>query len=520
MEYSTHIVCTLLPLLLDKADVDKALAAAPVPPVPSVPSLDQKMGDIVQVLAEKVGKVNREFLGQPVNPERTFDFEHQVDDLLREAGRQIVQAVCNHAEPPVESLPKHVLFEASLYTRLNRKTPQSVGTFFGQIRLWRAGYRPSDKSGDATIFPLAMALGLIEGATPALAERAAGLMSDTGMTQQTVLKRLKQDHGVGWGVKKLRQVTAFVSAEMAEQRQEVQVEKLLELLQQATDSRGRHKPVLSVGRDGITLGMRCQGGSVHEVATCGTVTVLDRRGRRLGTVYLAYVPEFGQSTMSRQLTQLVREVLERWEGTLPHLSYVTDSGDNETTYYDKVLSRMTHPRTGEKLAWQRVADYYHVSERLWTMAELLFGKGRKATAWVRKMQKWLLKPSGVYRVLHSAAALKQQQELGGKKLKEFGKAYRYLRDRMPYMNYADYRRLGIPLGSGVTEAGCKTVYTQRLKLSGMRWQKAGAQRILQLRVLRLSGVWDEAYLRVLRGMKQPKVRGQGAKPNPMARTAA
>ena len=513
MEYSTHIVCTLLPLLIDKAAADRILAAS------SVPSLDQKMGDIVQALAEKADEVNREFLGQPVDPERTFDFEHQIDELLREAGRQIVQAVYNHVEPAAELLPKHVQFEASLYTRLNRKTPQNAWSLFGQIRLQRVGYRPSDKSGDTTLFPLAMALGLIHGATPALAERAAGLMADTGMTQKTVLKRLKLDHGVGWGVKKLRQVTAFVSAEMAEQRQEVQVEKLLELLQQATDSRGRHKPVLSVGRDGITLGLRCQGGSVHEVATCGTVTVLDRRGRRLGTVYLAYVPEFGQGTMSRQLTQLVREVLKRWEGTLPHLSYVTDSGDNETTYYDKVLAKMKHPRTGEKLEWQRVADYYHVSERLWTMAELLFGKGQKATTWVRKMQKWLLKPSGVYRVLHSAAALKQQQDLRGKKLKEFGKAYRYLRDRMPYMNYADYRKLGIPLGSGVTEAGCKTVYTQRLKLSGMRWQKAGAQCILQLRVLRLSGVWDEAYLRVLRGMKQPKIWGQAANPKPMARTA-
>src|SRR5258708_2234615 len=216
-----------------------------------------------------------------------------------------------------------------------------------------------------------MALGLIEGATPALAERAAGLMSDTGMTQQTVRKRLQQDHGIGWGVKKLRQVTALVSAEMAEQRQEVQGEKLLALLEQATASRGRHKPVLSGGRDGITLGMRCQGGSVHAVASCGTVTVLDRRGRRLGTVYLAYVPEFGQATMSKQLTALIKEVLKRWQGPLPHLSYVTDSGDNETTYYDKVLSKMKHPRTGEKLAWQRVADYYHVSERLWTMAERL-----------------------------------------------------------------------------------------------------------------------------------------------------
>jgi hypothetical protein len=57
------------------------------------------------------------------------------------------------------------------------------------------------------------------------------------------------------------------------------------------------------------------------------------------------------------------------DGPLPRLSYVTDSGDNETSYYDKVLSRMKHPRTGEPLEWIRVADYYHASERLWTMAE-------------------------------------------------------------------------------------------------------------------------------------------------------
>ena len=247
---------------------------------------------------------------------------------------------------------------------------------------------------------------------------------------------------------------------------------------------------------------------------------MDRGGRRLGTVYLAYVPEFGQGTMSKQLTALVREVLKRWEGPLPRLSYVTDSGDNETAYFKKVLSRMKHPRTGERLKWIRVADYYHASERLWTMAELLYGKGRRATAWVRKMQKWLLKPSGIYRVLHSAAALRKLHELRGKKSTEFKKAYRYLRNRMAYMRYADYRRLGIPLGSGVTEAGCKTVYTQRLKLSGMRWEKQGAQCILELRVLRISCVWDQAYKRMLRSMKQPQVGGQAEKAKKTAKKAA
>ena len=37
---------------------------------------------------------------------------------------------------------------------------------------------------------------------------------------------------------------------------------------------------------------------------------------------------------------------------------------------------MVHPRTGKRLEWTRVADYYHASERIWTMADILFGKGR------------------------------------------------------------------------------------------------------------------------------------------------
>ena len=59
------------------------------------------------------------------------------------------------------------------------------------------------------------------------------------------------------------------------------------------------------------------------------------------------------------------------------------------------------------------------------------------------------------------------------------------------MEYARYRRLGLPIGSGVTEAACKTVFTQRLKRSGMRWQRESGQVIVDVRVLHLSGVWDE-----------------------------
>ena len=50
-----------------------------------------------------------------------------------------------------------------------------------------------------------------------------------------------------------------------------------------------------------------------------------------------------------------------------------------------------------------------------------------------------------------------------------------------------------PIGSGVTEAACKTVFTQRLKQSGMTWKVESGQWIVDLRVIHLSGVWSEVY---------------------------
>jgi len=59
------------------------------------------------------------------------------------------------------------------------------------------------------------------------------------------------------------------------------------------------------------------------------------------------------------------------------------------------------------------------------------------------------------------------------------------------MRYQHFRALGMFVGSGVVEAGCKAVVGQRLKLSGMRWTIAGATGILTLRCLEASDRWEE-----------------------------
>ena len=105
-------------------------------------------------------------------------------------------------------------------------------------------------------------------------------------------------------------------------------------------------------------------------------------------------------------------------------------------------------------------------------------------------------------MLQSASYYRSRVDMTRAEHDAFDKAYRYLRRNRRYMEYDRYRREGTPRGSGVTEAGCKTVFTQRLKQSGMRWGIEGGQIVVDLRVLVLSGVYEEAVARHLRQQSQ------------------
>lgn len=438
-----------------------------------------------------------EFLAAGPSPSSTFDFETRIAEWTRKLGCQVIEHVYNRLEGDATTVPPKIRVEGEDYRRMSEKTPQRhVATLLGTITLWRYGYRPSYReSSETMIFPLEQSLGLVCGATPALAEAAGRYLAEGGSSQQTTLDRLKSHHGVCWGPERLRSVTTALARSMASVRHEMQVERLTELLRQAHVSPGSKRPVFSVGRDGITMTESRH--RFKEVAAVGTVTVYDRVGKRLGTVYLAAVPESNQRTMNRDLTARIEGVLKAWDGPLPRLAYVTDAGIPETSYYLRVLRPMQHPRTGAKLNWQRVVDFYHASQRLWDMASALFGTDAQAgAAWARRMAK-LLKHNGPSRVLRSAAQLKSRRPLSQTREKEYRTAYNYIRERTQYMQYAEYARVNIPLGSGITEAACKTVVTQRLKLSGMRWTKVGAEVILNLRVILLSGLWTKAYRRIL-----------------------
>jgi hypothetical protein len=425
-------------------------------------------------------------------PATSHLFETQSRDSPRQLGRIIVEWTFNHLEPDDPHLmPDHLRFEGDGYRRRDKKSPRrSLATLFGTITLGRYLYRPIPGV-ESSIFPLEIRLGLAAGrATPALAERAAHAAADS--TQGTVLADLKRDHAVAWSVDTLRAVSAFTWDGMAPRFHDAQGARVLAWWEQARTSHGSRKPVRAVGRDGVFVPIR--GDDSYREAATATLSVYDRAGVRLGTVYLGRMPEPGQATLSDQLTRLITAVLTQGSGPPPRLADLTDAGPHPTESYERVLKRMPHPcRPGERLEWEWVIDFYHACNSVYDLSETLFRDAREARAWGRKMCRWLKsKPRAVHRISHSAAAIRSRRIVPGP-TQAYEKAYGYPRDHIGQLDDTEYRRNPLPIGSGVTEAACKTVFSQRLKRSGMAWSAEGGQRIVDLRVIDLSGVWSQVH---------------------------
>jgi hypothetical protein len=139
----------------------------------------------------------------------------------------------------------------------------------------------------------------------------------------------------------------------------------------------------------------------------------------------------------------------------------------------------------------QIVDLYHAREHvhaLATLADRYLGTGP---------QDWLaarldeLDAGDVQALLTAGRAL----GLCGTLARDRDKALHYFETNAHRMRYAHYRSLGMFVGSGTVEAGCKALVGQRLKLSGMRWTEHGATGILTLRCQQASGRWEQIWQR-------------------------
>jgi hypothetical protein len=261
------------------------------------------------------------FVQDEPTPQKTMSFECELSALLREVGRHIMAGVLNHLEPTNDpEAPSRVQVEGRLYRRRHQQ-PRSLATLFGPVELWRRLYEPLER-GIRSLHPLEARLGGEAGlATPALAEQVGRWATDH--TPEHVREMLEREHGVQWSCTFLRHVLGSLRTGMAPHRHAAQVDRVVSWIAQARASKGRLRPTLSVGRDGIFVPLR-QG--VGQEGATAPISGLDRRGKRGGTVYLGQMPESGQGTLTAQLSALLQDIFRQVDSQELRLVYVSADG--------------------------------------------------------------------------------------------------------------------------------------------------------------------------------------------------
>jgi len=138
-----------------------------------------------------------------------------------------------------------------------------------------------------------------------------------------------------------------------------------------------------------------------------------------------------------------------------------------------------------------IIDLYHAREHVAGLCRALFGANAKKME-RRRRHWWALLDEGKVETIISQASLALPEDPDLRKLA--AAEISYLNKNKKRMRYNEFRAQGLFVGSGVVEAGCKTIVGQRLKQSGMEWSVRGANAILSLRCMmksnRLEDYWE------------------------------
>ena len=138
----------------------------------------------------------------------------------------------------------------------------------------------------------------------------------------------------------------------------------------------------------------------------------------------------------------------------------------------------------------QIVDLYHARQHLWDVARKLYPNDEaKQKAWMKMHQK-LLDRGKIEKLVGALHAIKSENAEIAEKVRTEADYFQRNRERM---RYPKFRRQHLFVGSGVIEAGCKTVIAARLKRSGMFWTVRGANAIVALRCCQLNGEFENYW---------------------------
>ena len=206
---------------------------------------------------------------------------------------------------------------------------------------------------------------------------------------------------------------------------------------------------------------------------------------RLHSRYMARMPEERFPTMKRQF-QAEIEAAEAQSGQDVTKVLVLDGSKSLWNYVKE------QPECAQ---YEKIIDFYHTCEHLAKAAEALFGKqSREGTRWFETYRNVLReRDRGGWDVLRSIDYYRRTLKLTAAQQRAALDQRTFFANNHDRMTYASFRRRGLPIGSGVVEAACKTLVKQRMCRSGMRWTRQGGQPILTMRAHIHSGRWDRFW---------------------------
>ncbi len=236
--------------------------------------------------------------------------------------------------------------------------------------------------------------------------------------------------------------------------------------------------------DGAYILMANEG---YREAMVGNISLYDCDGVRQHTIYLGEAPEYGKACFKARYAREIVRIKARYPNAL-YLGIADGAQDNWT---------FLTPHTDRQLL-----DFYHVTEYLARASHAIYPS--KKTHSERK--RWLSEAcTQLKHEPHAAQTLLNElkttptHKLSTTVQEDLEAAITYFTNNVEKgrMNYAQHIAEALPIGSGVTEAACKTLVKQRLCGSGMRWKSKGAQVVLSLRALvQTTRRWQQFWNRI------------------------
>jgi len=356
------------------------------------------------------------------------------------------------------------------------KTLQSKGeeekryqTPYGEIKLSRHVYQYKGKG--KTFCPLEYSARIIGTSTPQFSKQVSFKMAYNAA--RVVQKDLSECHQRDVSVAFLQNSSASV-AEIVQKKEGAWHYALPKIKEEIT--------TIAIGLDGTCMHLKKEG---WREAMTGTISFYNAKTERQHTIYIGATPEYGKRCFFERFTREIEQVKSRY----PHVKYIGVADGAEVNW------RFLAPYIETE-----VLDFFHASGYLGAVAKALHPRNSK------KQREWL--DIHCHQLKHESNAadhlykemLKAQKEAAGlsKVIKEkLDKTVTYYKNHKHQMDYAGYASKKYPIGSGVTEAACKTLIKQRLCLSGMRWKEAGATCILNLRALNLTAErWHQFWRKI------------------------